>query len=188
MHTNTAAACLPYVFDRRQDLAPAIPAPQPHACLSPPLVELSVQVSWAVSQRILPCARSYPTQSATGVLRSIRTPGSLCNDPYSSQRSTHSSARPFAALRRRKIPQCFLALPAVHVFFYLRTKPKTTATLANLQLHAHFHDFFSDSALPAGLCSCLFADGVTGAWPDYSGFSGPDGGLPALLPCCMSCS
>jgi hypothetical protein len=60
--------------------------------------------------------------------------------------------------------------------------PKTAAALANLQLNAQFHDFFSVVLPhPAGFLCFWWFRGVNETTKGDSGFFRPDGGLPSVF-------
>jgi hypothetical protein len=78
---------------------------------------------------------------------------------------------------------------AINANLSLVAVPKTAATLANLQLHAQFHDEFSVfQPTPVGIRFLSFFRGVKRIATGSSGFFRPDGGLPLVFPRFLSCS
>jgi hypothetical protein len=83
--------------------------------------------------------RLLPTPRATEALHSFHTPNWLCNRPDSYKRFAARPPAPLPRFRRRKVLQSPLTLFAIHGPLRLGPIPKTTASLANFQLHAQFH-------------------------------------------------
>ncbi len=105
---------------------------------------------------IRPADSLLPTPLATGGLRSLRTSCCLNHRPHPGERFAAWAPASFAAFRRWKFLQFDFTLPAIHAFLILGTVPKTTAPLANFQMHAQFHDCFSVFASsPDGLSMVL---------------------------------
>jgi hypothetical protein len=130
-----------------------------------------------------------PKPLPTGGLRSLRTSQCFKGRPDPGMRLSSWTPAPLPALRRRKILQFNYTLPAINTSLSLGTVPKTAAALANLQLHAQFHDYFSVVvSFPDGLFWCLLFRGVKRTRQGNSGFSCPDGGLPPSLSRFLSCS
>ena len=96
---------------------------------------------------------------------------------------------PFTALGSGKILQLFLTFAAVNTPLGLGAVPKTTAPLANFQLHAQFHDEFSVFLrFPEGLALTCCSLGVERTGHGRSGFLCPDGGWPLVFSRYLSCS
>src|ERR1035441_8926567 len=121
---------------------------------------------------------SLPKPSATEGLRSLSTPGCFRYRPDSDQRLAGGTASPFAAFGRGKVLQLGLTPLAVHTPLGLGAIPKTTAPLANFQMHAQkIHDeismflFFPDGF---AIVPCFL--GVERTGYGCSGFLCPDGG------------
>ena len=109
--------------------------------------------------------------------------------PDPDQRLAPWSSAPFAAFRSWKVLQFSFTFPAVHAPLSLGAVAKTTASLANLQMHAQIHDQFSIfPCSPDGfaLTSCFRGAGKTGH--GSSGFFRPDGGSPPVFSRFLSCS
>src|SRR5664279_4501733 len=81
-----------------------------------------------------------PKRSVTGGLRSFDTPHCFSYRPDAYERLARRAPAPLSALRRWKVLQFCLASTAIHPPVGLIPVPKTTATFANLQLHAQLHD------------------------------------------------
>jgi hypothetical protein len=80
---------------------------------------------------------------ATERLRSLRTPCCLSHRPNFGKLLVARPSAPPATFRRWKISQFGFTFTAINSPLSLGPEPKATATFANLQLHAHFHDRFS---------------------------------------------
>jgi hypothetical protein len=93
-----------------------------------------------------------PTPLAVKGLRSLHPPDCLCRLPYAKRKLSQWPPTTFPRFRRRKILQLYLTLPAINTPLSLGAVPKTTAPLANFQLHAHFHDCFSIAAFVPADC------------------------------------
>ena len=128
-----------------------------------------------------------PKAWAIGELRSLRTSRGFGYCPNLLQLLTRRTAAAFAARRGWKRSQFRRTLLAVHTLVCLSAVPKTTASFANFQLYAHFHDGFSIllSSPDGGLC-CWLLHGVKRTRPGSSDFFCPDGGLPPEFSSCLS--
>jgi hypothetical protein len=130
-----------------------------------------------------------PKPLPTEGLRSLRT--SLCFNrrPDSGMWLPGRASTTLPGFWRRKVFQFYFTLLAINSAHSLGTVPKTTAPLANLQLHAQFHDQFSVfSSSPAEAFLFQLFRGVKRTRQGNSDFSCPDEGLPPLLSCFLSCS
>ena len=131
---------------------------------------------------------SLPNLLATEGLRSLRTSSCGSHRPNPDQLFGDGTSAPFPALRRWKVLQFSFAPLAVDTPDGLGSVPKTSAPLANFQLHAQFHDGFSVFVpSPDGLYWWLYFRGVKRTRPGNSGSYSPDGGLPPVLPRVLSC-
>ena len=92
--------------------------------------------------------------------RSSGTPGRFSHRPNLAQGFSRTRATPSSAFGRWKVFQLCFTIPAVHIDLILGTEPKTTATFANFQMHAHFHSGFSKVQTPAGPFRCFARDGA----------------------------
>src|SRR3974390_455372 len=87
----------------------------------------------------------FPKSTATEELRSFRT--SNCrHSPDLHQRLARRATSPLSSFWRRKFLQLYFTVFAINSPVILGPVPKATATFANLQLHAQFHDRFSIKA------------------------------------------
>ena len=157
--------------------------------LLPKLSELSFLRSLQRPADLLPFVRPatfpinclLPKPTATAVLRSFRTPCRRCNGPNPYLRFIAWPPAPPSRNRLRKVPQLHLTFLAINRPLGLGTIPKATAPLANLQLHAHFHDGFSVNRSSARSVFLSFLGGVKGTRHSYSGFCCPDFRLPSVF-------
>ena len=92
--------------------------------------------------------------------RSSGTPGRFSHRPDLAQGCSGTRATPSSAFGRWKVFQLCFTIPAVHTDLVLGTEPKTTATFANFQMHAHFHSGFSIEQTPAGPSRCFAGGGA----------------------------
>jgi hypothetical protein len=130
-----------------------------------------------------------PKRPATGVLRSLRTSRCFSHCPNPGELLAAWASTALAALRRWKVLQFCFTFLAINTPNGLGAVPKTTAPLANLQMHAQFHDCFSVFASsPDGSSCTLLFRGVKRTGHGNSGISCPDGGLPPVFPRFLSCS
>ena len=117
------------------------------------------------------------------------TSGCFSHRPDSDQRLAPGSSAPFATFWSWKVLQFSFTFSAIHTSLGLGAVPKATASLANFQMHAQFHDVFSVFPFsPDGfaLTSCFRGAGKTGQI--CSGFLRPDGGSPPVFSRFLSCS
>ena len=100
--------------------------------------------------------------------RSSGTPGRFSHRPDLAQGFfSGTRATPSSAFGRWKVFQLCFTIPAVHIDLILGTEPKTTATFANFQMHAHFHSGFSIEQTPAGPSRCFARGGAKrNSWKD----------------------
>jgi hypothetical protein len=124
---------------------------------------------------------------ATGSPHSCRTPGHFAHCPNSDQRFASRPPAPLPRLRRWKVLQFDLTLFAIHSPLFLRPIPKTTAPLANFQLHAQLHDGFSvKTPFPRSVDLLSMMGGVMRIRQSYSGFFCPDRGFLSVFSCSFS--
>jgi hypothetical protein len=94
----------------------------------------------------------------------LHTSGFCGNGPEVQESFCGRTPAPPSRLRARILLQFSFTTRAINSSQGLGTVPKTTAPLANLQLHAHFHDRFPQKSLsPARSASCLLSGGLKGA-------------------------
>jgi hypothetical protein len=124
--------------------------------------------------------------------RSSGTPGRFSYRPDLAQGFSRTRAPPSSAFGRWKVFQLCFTIPAVHIDLILGTEPKTTATFANFQMHAHFHSGFSMERTPAGPFRCFARGGAKrNSWKArFLMTCLGDGSLSSRFACkyCMQCA